>query len=164
MKQKPSNLDKATATMCIDKFKNILFQIEMVGKVCDIPVRTLSNWDMKGVLPHQKKNDIEKWNTFNLHDLFLIKIISSLRSKNISMKDIKKFCDWLGAEDRITNEIHKAISGNQYIITDLQNNYSIVSDKNFGDSALGMAKDAMFAFNLRPIIYQLTDELKKIKI
>lgn len=164
MNKKPNNIKKAVATLYLENFKNILFQVEMVGKICNIPTRTLSNWDMKDALPHQKRNDIEKWNTFNLQDVFLIKIISLLRSKNIKIDDIKKLCNWLQTEDRIANAMKKAINDNLYIITDLEKNYSIVSDKNFRSSALEMADTLMLAFNLNPLLYQLTNELKKIKI
>jgi len=164
MYKKPNNIEKAKASIQLEKFKNILFQVEMVGKVCGIPVRTLSSWNIKGILPHQKRNEIEKRNTFNLQDIFFIKIISLLREKNISIKDINKLYNWLKVEDRITFAMKEAIKDNLYLITDLQNNYSIISQENFCNSLLKMSDVSVFAFNLRPILYQLTDELRKIKI
>lgn len=160
-----NNLNRAKATIKapeLQKFKENIFPVELTAEICGVPIRTLSNWDSKDVLPHQEGKN-KPWKSFTLQDIFLIKTIVLLRDKNISMKEIKNICAWIKKDHDIHDLMCQLVIEDVYLATDLQNSHLLLSKENFCRYAMKFADTSLFSIKLNPVVNELVDKLRKLK-
>jgi|SRR3989344_7427371 len=157
-----NNLEKAKRALRLNKFGDAIFPTETAIKVCHMPYRRFSDWDRKGVLPHQKRGSIEGWRTFSFHDLLVIKAIALLRENGVPVLKIKKMYDWLNGKEGITGLVKHVLREDIYIATDLKDAPIVLLEKDFGD-AVRLAQPLMLAFKLRPILDELLKDLEELE-
>lgn len=136
----------------------ILFgPIEML-KICKIKRRISSDWNRKGILPHQKKGKKLSWNKFNIEDIFLINIAIELRKYNITIEKIKKIQKWIKEKNNIQEIIEKGSKQWMYLLTDLEKNNKIIEDKDLDFNTRGLP-GLIIIINLVHVINKTTQKI-----
>lgn len=159
--KKHNNIETAKTALALQNFKDNIFSTETTRKVCKIPYKKLSDWDRKGILPHQKREVAEGWRTFDFNDLLMIKIILFLRENGAAVHNIKKFNKWFDDKKRISDIIHNVTREDLYIATNLTDKHLTLSRDSINDRIVELAETSVFIFKLNHLFEDLLSDLSK---
>lgn len=82
------------------------YTIKEASKITGLPTSTLRYYDREGLLPFIKRLD-SGYRSFSEDDIEMIKIIECLKRTGMSIKEIKKFTEWVQEGDNSLDERYK---------------------------------------------------------
>ena len=108
------------------------YTIKEVSKITGLPTSTLRYYDREGLLPFIKRHD-SGYRSFSEDDIEMIKIIECLKRTGMSIKEIKKFTEWVQDGDNSLEERYEMFLERKHAveteIESLQNTLDIINYK-----------------------------------
>jgi DNA-binding transcriptional MerR regulator len=136
---------------------------EKARKAANISYRQISEWDRRGMLPHQKREDEKDWRKFTGTDVIVLSIISKLKERGIPITRLKNLFDWLKTE-KFLNFLFRYIfqfKSKMYLVTDLED-FWVLPDEDVEIHVLAFSEKPMIVLFLNPIV-ETTCEILGIK-
>ncbi|GEM_PF-6733638 len=112
-------------------------------EICGLTYRQLNDWDVKGILPAQKRESTEtwRWRRFTGTNAIQLAIISKLRKTGLPFVDLKNLYSWLKEREVSMSDFVKeqmALGHKVFLSTNLKDRFYFNSDgdKNINEMIL----------------------------